>query len=162
MSHWVVLGLDVLLMGVIHAGCGYASYRLSDRFLADDRWLWRERRFERRGALYTKVFKVNRWKHRLPEAGALFAGGYDKRSLGGRSTPALENYVRETRRAETAHWLMVACLPIFFTFNPWYASVLLAIYTLAVNTPCVIALRSNRLRLTRLLDRRSTRAPATG
>ena len=154
----MVVGLDVVLMGVVHAGCGYVSYLLPDRLLAEDRWLWKQRRIERDGALYTDIFQVNRWKRRLPEAGALFAGGYDKRSLGGRSTAALENYVRETRRAETAHWLMAACLPVFLTFNPWYASVLLALYTVAVNAPCVIALRANRLRLLRLLDRRARRA----
>ncbi len=155
MQRWQVVVADIVLMGAVHAGCGYLSYSLSDRFLAKDRWLWRERSIERCGRLYTRLFKVNRWKNRLPEAGALFAGGYDKRALGGRATPALENYVRETRRAETAHWLMAACLPLFFAFNPWYASVLLVLYTVAVNAPCVIALRSNRLRLARLLGRRT-------
>lgn len=155
MDRWQVVVVDIVLMGAVHAGCGYLSYALPDRFLAKDRWLWRERRIERGGRLYTRRFRVNRWKHRLPEAGALFVGGYDKRTLGGRATPALENYVRETRRAETAHWLMAACWPLFLAFNPWYASALLALYTLAVNGPCVIALRSNRLRLARLLGRRT-------
>lgn len=155
MERWQVVVADIVLMGLVHAGCGYLSYSLSDRFLAEDRWLWRERGIERGGRLYTRLLRVNRWKHRLPEAGALFAAGYDKRALGGRSTPALDKYVRETRRAETAHWLMAACWPLFLAFNPWYASVLLALYTLAVNAPCVIALRSNRLRLMRLLGRRT-------
>ncbi len=157
MSRWPVVVADIVLMGVVQAGCGYLSYALPTRVLDRDRWLWRERGVERGGALYTRGLKVNRWKHRLPEAGAVFAGGYDKRSLGGRSTAALEHYVRETRRAESAHWAMLACLPVFFTFNPWYASALLTVYGLVVNVPCIVALRSNRLRIARLLDRRLRR-----
>lgn len=150
--------LDVWLWGLIHAATGYLSHRLPRRMLDHDAWLWRERRIEGGGSLYTRRLHVRRWQRHLPEAGDLFAGGYDKRHLGGRSTAALTNYLQETRRAEVAHWLALACAPSFLLFNPLSADILLMLYALASNGPCIASLRYNRIRLSRVMARRTARA----
>ena len=49
---------------------------------------------------YRRWLRINRWKDRLPEAGALFAGGVSKRQLPSYDVAGLELFVRETRRAE--------------------------------------------------------------
>lgn len=143
---------------MVHATTGFLSHRLPRRTLDHDTWLWRERRIEQGGRLYARGLQVRRWQRRLPEAGALFAGGYDKRHLGGRGTAALTHYVQETRRAEVAHWLAMACAPLFFLFNPAAADALMIGYALASNGPCIASLRYNRIRINRLLGRRMARA----
>lgn len=150
----VLVLVDVVAWGLIHASTGYLVHRLPAHRFTRDNWLTRERRWERGGRLYVDVFRVKRWKHLLPEAGALFAGGYDKRRLRGTDAVALTTYARETRRAELGHWLAAAGAPLFFLWNPaWIGAVMLA-YALAANAPCVLSQRYNRLRLARIAARR--------
>ena len=150
----VTVAVDVVAWAAIHAGTGYLVHRLAVERLATDWWIHRPRRFERGGSLYADRLRVRRWKHRLPEAGALFGGGFDKRSLGGAGRPALERYAVETRRAELGHWLAAAGAPAFFLWNPWPVGVVMLAYAVAVNGPCVVASRYNRLRIARLVARK--------
>ena len=75
------------------------------------------RRFEGE-RLYRDVLRIQRWKDRLPEAGALFAGGVCKRAAHRRRAGGLERFVVETRRAELGHWLAAAAGPLFVLWNP--------------------------------------------
>ena len=79
--------------------------------------------FEARGRWYRR-WGIHRWKDRLPEAGALFAGGVSKRELPGRDADGLRTFVRETRRAELTHWWAMACSPLFLLWNPPLAAAL--------------------------------------
>ena len=109
---------------------GYAVHRLPDRRLDTDGPLLRIRGFERDGRLYRDRFRVPRWKRRLPEGGAVFRGGFDKRTLPGAGPEQLARYGREARRAELGHWLAMAPLPLFALWNPpvlWPAMVLYAV-----------------------------------
>src|SRR5687768_3194052 len=108
MSNLQLVLVNVVAWGLIHAGTGYLVHRLPARRFERDTWLTRARRVERDGRLYVDVFRIKRWKHVLPEAGALFAGGFDKRHLPSRDPGYLATYARETRRAELGHWLAAA------------------------------------------------------
>lgn len=152
MSKPLLVLLDVLAWGVIHASTGYLVHRLPARAFERDTWLTRPRRWERGGRLYVEVFRIKRWKHLLPEAGALFSGGFDKRRLTARNPEYLATYARETRRAELGHWLAALGVPIFFLWNPWWVGGLMAIYAIAANGPCVLSQRYNRIRLLRVAD----------
>jgi glycosyl-4,4'-diaponeurosporenoate acyltransferase len=155
----MVIVLDVVAWAAIHAAAGYLVHRMPAQRFERDRWLWRERRFERGGRLYTNVFRIKRWKHWLPEAGALFAGGFDKRSLRSRSIDYMSTYLRETRRAELGHWLAIVPAPLFFVWNPpLVGAFMVLIYAPAVNGPCILSQRFNRIRLSRVLSR--ARRPA--
>jgi len=159
-----VIAVDAAAWCAIQAGAGYLVHRLPDASLAADRGLLRERSWERGGRLYRDRLAVARWKHRLPEGGAVFRGGFDKRSLRGASSEHLERYRRETRRAELGHWLALAPLPLFALWNPPVLWPAMVVYAVAVNGPCIVAQRYNRLRLSRVLaarlngSRRSTPA----
>lgn len=147
----VTVLVDVLAWGAIHASTGYFVHRLStERFRADNR-LTRPRAIERGGALYTETFRIRRWKRLLPEAGALFAGGFDKKRLGGRDPLRLERYMAETRRAELGHVLALLAAPAFFAWNPWPVGVFMLAYAIIANGPCIAAQRYNRLRIQRVL-----------
>ena len=142
---------------VIEIGSGYLTHRMPARWFRRDSALYRCRRFEREGRFYRSVFRVHRWKDRLPEAGALFSGGFSKRRLA--DSPAsnrvqiLERFVAETRRAELTHWLPCVFSLSFFLWNPPGIAVWMPPIGLLGNLPFIIVQRANRPRLARLLRR---------
>lgn len=146
--------VDVLAWGLFHAATGYAAHRLPDARLERDGWLLRPRRFETAGPFYRRRLRIHAWKDALPEAGALFPGGVSKRRLPGRDAAGLELFVRETRRAELAHWWAMGCAPAFLLWNPPLPAALLVGYGVAVNLPFVLIQRYNRLRTRAILRRR--------
>lgn len=148
--------LDVLAWGIVHAATGYVAHRLPARRLQREGPLLRIRPWEADGRLYTRTLRIKAWKDRVPEAGALFAGGMSKASLPGEEDGGLERFVEETRRAELAHWWAAGCSPLFVLWNPPYAVPLLVAYGLGANLPFVAIQRYNRLRATRVLARRSS------
>lgn len=155
---WLIGLLDVVAWGFFHAVTGYAAHRLPARHLTRDRGPLRLRSFEDAQG-YRRLLRIHRWKDRLPEAGALFAGGVSKRELGALDEDGLEAFARETRRAELGHLAAMACSPFFLLWNPPVASVLLVAYGVLVNAPFILIQRYNRLRIDRLLTRRR-RAPS--
>ncbi|PKH40969.1 glycosyl-4,4'-diaponeurosporenoate acyltransferase [Nocardioides alpinus] len=161
MPQWLTILVDILAWGVFHAATGYAAHRLGDRRLSRDGWLLRPRAFEADGRWYRRRLRIHRWKDRLPEAGALFDGGISKRELPSHDADGLEVFVRETRRAELAHWWAMCCSPLFLIWNPPLAAALLVAYGVLVNLPFIVIQRYNRARtrslITRLERRRSVR-----
>lgn len=149
------LVVNGLAWAFVHATTGYLVHRLPLRRFAHDNWLTRPRSFERGGRLYVEVLRIKRWKHLLPEAGAVFGGGFDKRRLTSWSEYYLSTYIRETRRAELGHWLAASAAPFFFLWNPLRGGVMMIVYAIVVNGPCVLSQRYNRLRLQRVADRRA-------
>lgn len=150
--------VDIVAWGLVHAGSGYLAHRVPVRWLARDRWLFRERRAERGGRLYTRTLRIARWKDRLPEAGALFAGGISKRHVTGAADGGLERFVVETRRAELAHWLAAAAGPLFALWNPPAVVPVMVLYGVLVNAPFIVVQRYNRIRASRVLRARAARA----
>lgn len=138
---WVVWGTVV----------GYVGHRLGAARLARDTWLTRARRFEHGGRWYEKRLRIRRWKDRLPEAGAFFAGGVSKRRLGGRDAERLRLFVAETRRAELTHWGTASIAPAFALWNLPWATAVICTYAAVANLPGIAVQRYNRLRLCRVL-----------
>lgn len=151
LSFWGTLAANVAAWTAVHASTGYAVHRLPLARLQHDGWLLRARAAERGGRTYERRLGIRRWKHRLPEAGALFAGGVSKRHV----TRDLDRFVAETRRAEYGHWLALACSPAFALWNPPSGLVLMTAYGVLVNAPFIAVQRYNRQRAQRVLARRS-------
>lgn len=152
MPRAVTVAVDVVAWGFFHTTTGYAAHRLDDRRLSREGWLLRPKSFET-AERYRRLLWINRWKDRLPEAGALFAGGVSKRRLPSYDVAGLELFVRETRRAELGHWWAMACSPLFVLWNPPLAAALLVTYGVAVNVPFIAIQRYNRIRTRALLAR---------
>ena len=110
--------------------------------------------FEEGGRIYERAFRIRSWKGRLPEAGDLFEGGFNKKSLASLEPGTLERYMAETKRAELTHMALVplALVPLAWT-DGWEMGVVVA-YTLAANLPFIAVQRYNRARLLRLEQRR--------
>jgi glycosyl-4,4'-diaponeurosporenoate acyltransferase len=106
----------------------------------------------REARFYRNILLVHRWKTRLPD-GAPWLGGFPKKRFARREQNYLKTFILETRRAEFAHWCMLACLPAFFVWNPPWACGIMTAYALSANLPCIIAQRYNRIVLSRLLEK---------
>ncbi|CAN5474789.1 hypothetical protein BH10ACT10_BH10ACT10_03350 [soil metagenome] len=146
---------DVIAWGAFHAGTGYAAHHLSDGRLSRDGWLLAPRGFEVGGQWHRRRLRIHRWKDKVPEAGDLFRGGVSKRELPSYNVAGLQLFVRETRRAELAHWWAMACGPLFVLWNPPLASGLLVAYGVGVNLPFIAIQRYNRFRTQRIIERLS-------
>jgi glycosyl-4,4'-diaponeurosporenoate acyltransferase len=150
-----IVAVDAAAWLAVQAGAGYVVHRLPDLWLSADHGLLHERRWERGGHFYRDRLAIARWKGWLPEGGAVFRGGFDKRELRSATTDDLERYRRETRRAELGHWLAIVPLPLFVLWNPPFLWPAMAAYAIVVNGPCIVAQRYNRLRLSRVLAARA-------
>jgi glycosyl-4,4'-diaponeurosporenoate acyltransferase len=155
MPRWPTVVVDVIAWGAFHSATGYAAHRLGENRLGRDGWLLRPRPFETAGLWYRRRLRIDRWKDQVPEAGALFPGGMSKRHLPAYDVSGLRLFVRETRRAELAHWWAMACGPVFVLWNPPLAAGLLVTYGVAVNLPFIVIQRYNRFRTQTLIERRS-------
>ena len=114
----------------------------------------RSRGWERGGRFYERVFAIKLWKDKLPDASRFFRGGFAKARLQTAAPEYLERFLRETWRGEVVHWLALLALPLFAIWNPWWGVLVNAAVALAVNFPCILALRYNRARFQRFLVRR--------
>jgi glycosyl-4,4'-diaponeurosporenoate acyltransferase len=151
-TFWTVL-LDVAVWFVIHMGVVLVMLALPERRFNPRGWLFRERAWEDRGALYTRLFRIRSWKERLPDGAAFIRWrGFPKKRLGSRSPGYYSRFLRETCRAELTHWAIMLFGPIFFLWNPLWVGFFMIAYAVAENLPLIMAQRYNRCRLRRVLE----------
>jgi glycosyl-4,4'-diaponeurosporenoate acyltransferase len=142
---WII-ALNVASLPLVQIGCAYAFTRLPDRC------------FDapvppRPAAKQAMPAFLRKWKRLLPDGASWFAGGFRKRSLASRDPAYLRRFIAETRRGESCHWVALGLCAIPFLWNPWWGCVVIAIYAVAANLPCILLQRINRARLLRLLAR---------
>lgn len=154
---WAVV-VDCIVWAVWSTGVGYVMHRRPVSAFDHDTFWTRLRPFEADGRFWERTVRIKRWKHRLPEAGDFFDGGFDKKRLHGDDPAALERFVVETRRAEVTHWVVLAAAPAFVLWNPWWLALVMATFAVVANVPCLITQRYNRARLVRILARRARRS----
>jgi glycosyl-4,4'-diaponeurosporenoate acyltransferase len=157
LSGAVVVGANVIAWLVWVLAVGYVAHVQPLSRVDHDTWLTRARRFEDGGRWYEQVLHIKAWKDLLPEGGSFFKGGFAKRSVAGGDVDVMQRFVAETRRAEYAHWVMMLGGLLFVPWNPWWADVFNVLLGIAINAPCLLVQRYNRLRLTRVLTRRGVR-----
>jgi len=127
--------------------------KLPRGWLSPDRWLFRERGWEKGGRVYKRWFLVHRWKRLLPDIAAALRGGYRKNRLTDFSHGNLDGYLMESCRAELAHILAILTFWLFGFVAPPGAVAWMLLLQLAANLPCVIAQRYNRPRIRAFLER---------
>lgn len=145
--------IDIVCWTVLGVAIGLHFHRKPAELLSSDGWLTRIRGWEAGGDFYRRL-KINAWKDRLPEAGALFRGGTSKRSLPGFDRASLERFATETRRAERVHWWLLAAGPLYLLWNPASLAVVMLGYALFANLPFIAVQRYNRARIERALVRK--------
>ena len=109
--------------------------------------------WEESGRFYQRFLGVKRWKGLLPDGASWFAGGFEKQTLVTETPAYLCRFIAETRSGEICHVCAILATPVFFLWNPWWGNLLVIVYALSANVPCILAQRYNRARLLRLLHR---------
>lgn len=141
---------------ILHFGCGFIAHALPERLFHPESGLGRvlrTRAWEHAGRFY-RGLGIRRWKELLPEAGALFRGGFDKRHLTSADPALLDRFLSETNRAEFSHWLTLLSGASFFLWNPWWVGLFMMGYASVTNLPFIAIQRYNRPRLAALGVRR--------
>ena len=151
MSVWVWVA-NILGWPLIHLTVSWVFMKLDSTCFDPNGFFFRERSWEQGGDFYLRAFSVKRWKSRLPDGAAWFAGGFAKKKLQRRDTTYLQRFILETCRGEAAHWVTMSLAPVFFIWNPLWASAVMLVYAVLANAPCIIVQRYNRVGLRRLLN----------
>lgn len=99
------------------------------------------------------IFFVKRFKKFLPDGGAFFKGGFEKKHLKETNITYYKDFLRETRRAEWTHYLQMIPAPIFFLFNPIWVGYFMIGYAVLANMPCILTQKYNQIRFTNLIVR---------
>ena len=151
-NFWTAV-FDFTVWAIIHMGYAYLITMVPLRLFNPRKSLFKMRSWEKSGQIYQKLFHVKKWKKKLPDGAALFQKGFKKKRLKSRNPLYLERFLRETCRAELAHWMVLAAVPLFFLWNPLWAGYVNVAYALIVNLPCIITQRYNRPCFFRLLSK---------
>jgi glycosyl-4,4'-diaponeurosporenoate acyltransferase len=148
--------LDIAVWLIIHVGVSFVITHIPLSSFDNGFWLYKQRRCEKGGKIYVKIFGLRRWKRKLPDGAALFKKGFQKKHLKVIDDVYLDSFIRETCRAELAHWIMFLFSPVFFIWNIWWVGIVMIVYAILANLPCIIIQRYNRIRLRRVYARLTT------
>jgi glycosyl-4,4'-diaponeurosporenoate acyltransferase len=149
---WLIL-LDVFVWLIIHVAVSYICFKIPLSFFSKDIKWFRIRKWELKGKIYQRIFNIKRWKGIIPDGGGLFNKGFPKKSLKSSHFEYLKIFLYETKRAELTHWLIILPVPIFFIWNLWWIGIIMIIYAMIVNIPCILLQRYNRARIEYLFYR---------
>ncbi len=156
LGHFWVIFLNIVVILIIHLGISWACTRIPLRNFNPNGRLYRIRNWECGGRIYTRIFKIKRWKRIIPDGAKMFRGGFPKKNLESCEPDYLYTFARETCRGELTHWLQIAPVPVFFLWNVWWGGVIMIAYFLLANIPCILLQRYNRARLLRVIDSQKT------
>lgn len=138
----------------LHMLIAFGATMLPRRFFNENQWLFRSRSWEKNGALYKRLFNVTKWKTMLPDGAAWFRKGFSKKKVRSTAPEYLALFINETCRGEAAHWIVMALSPLFFLWNGTIAGVVMILYAIGANLPCIIVQRYNRPQLKRILAKK--------
>ena len=146
-----VLVLNLLFMIIWHLVIFMLCRSLPSSFFDPKKRLYVTRNWEKNGSLYTKKFKIKKWKDYLPQFVA--KGGFSKRHFPSSSNVS-KNYIHvfilETCRAEWNHVMCSFYFIVSFFVNSVQNAVIFSIIPIVFNFPFIIIQRYNRIRLLKL------------
>jgi glycosyl-4,4'-diaponeurosporenoate acyltransferase len=159
LSDFWTIALCFLVWPVLQVLAALICFYLPDRFFSPNSFFFRTHGFEKNGEIYETLFRVSRWKHRLPDGGAVWKKrGFKKRKLESFSDENLNRFLIESARGEMTHWLAILPFWLFWFFTPPVVPWIMLLYAILINLPCIIAQRYNRPRIRHLLRRRIDRS----
>lgn len=161
---WAI-AVFVVLWFLLHCAASVVCHRIDEKYLTYNNALFKSRRFEQEGKLYSRFVKVKKWKKILPEIypfrQEVLKEALYRKQPGLDSEKLIEKYLLESCRAELSHWLAITPFWIFGFFAlPLVIIPCMLLYALAANLPCIIVQRYNRPRIAKHLLR--TRSKLAG
>lgn len=145
---WMII-VNIVAWGIIHISVAYGATITPLKMINTNLWLFKKRNFEKNGKLYTKYFKIKKWKHLLPDGSAMFKSGFRKKHLKSTKIEYIDRFIIELCRAEITHWIVILFSPVFFLWNYEWVGYIMILYSLIANLPCILAQRYNRIRFIR-------------
>ena len=136
--------------------CTYLGQKLPARLCSINNWLFKERRWERGGNFYERVFKVKLRKTLLPEVGDFVRSVFAKKHLWYFTREYLTKYLMESCRAELTHWIIIFSTFFFSLWNTIAATLDVFWFSVVLNMPYIIIQRYNRPRIRRLILEQET------
>ncbi|NCB48071.1 MAG: glycosyl-4,4'-diaponeurosporenoate acyltransferase [Clostridia bacterium] len=153
MSDTITVLLFFIVWPILQVGSALICLYIPDKFFNNNKGIYKTQKFEKNGKIYDDIFKVKKWKHLLPDGGAIYKKkGYAKKKLSDYSTNNLIKFLIESCRAELTHWLPISLFWVFFLFTTPLVGFFMFVYSIIVNLPCIFAQRYNRPRIARLLE----------
>ncbi|SFJ69473.1 glycosyl-4,4'-diaponeurosporenoate acyltransferase [Halobacillus dabanensis] len=143
--------INIILLLCIHLGVSGLVSIVPRSFVANFRWLYRLKNWERNGRVYERL-GVKVWKGRLPEARKWFRR--EKTVAQIRKMEYLYIFEWQTNRSELSHWLQMLPAPLFFLFNPPWAGWVMVAYAILFNCPFIMVQRYNRARVEQVKQKR--------
>lgn len=152
-TFWNII-IDCIAWFIIHFGVARLAVIIPVESLNPTNWLYRNKNWELKGKFYCRYFAIRAWKHLLPDSSS-FRGdkGFPKKRLGNKDNEYLGLFLRETCRAEMAHWIILLFGPLFFLWNRTWVGFLMVGYAIVENLPLIMSQRYNRIRLFHVLQR---------
>ena len=150
-TFWTVV-IDFIAWFIIHMGVVLCVIHIPSKSFDPEGWLYRTRRWEKSGGIYTKIFKIKQWKEYLPDGSKLLKyKNFPKKRLEEKNGLYFNSFLQETCRAELTHWIIMLFAPLFFLWNKPGVGWIMIFYALIENLPLIMAQRYNRIRLKRVL-----------
>jgi glycosyl-4,4'-diaponeurosporenoate acyltransferase len=151
---WAIL-LDFAAWLMINLAVSAWTLKMPHGWFEHDSWLYRTKGWEKGGQFWQTSLQVKTWKERLPDSGVRFGRGFAKKRLQTTDEHGLDEFIRESRRAELTHVLAAVPAVLFFLWNTPLAGWINVVFALAINAPCIIAQRYNRPRFIRIKARKA-------
>lgn len=148
-NYWIII-LNCIGIPAVHLLISLWSNRMPANRFEPERFIYRSRPWESSGKIYPKIFLLPLWKNYLPDAAPWFKG-VSKKNLNSKDIGYLRNFSIEACRGEFSHWLQMIALMGFVIWNPFPANLVIVVYSLISNLPCILNLRYTRARLMRVI-----------
>jgi glycosyl-4,4'-diaponeurosporenoate acyltransferase len=153
--------IDILAWLLIHVSVSLSIDKIPPDSFHSNSWLYREGRWEKGGKIYQIVLRIKQWKGLLPDGAALLKNRFRKKHLGNLDEAYINRFIAETNRAELIHWGIFLFSPLFLIWNEWWIGLIMIAYGFAVNVPCIVTQRYNRIRLkninNKIIERQSVK-----
>lgn len=156
-SNTVTVLVDFISWFIIHMAVSIIAFKIPDKYFAEDKYIYRAKKWENEGEFYIKYLKIKKWKKFLPDGAKIFRMGFLKKNIASKKSEYFKKFIIESRRAEFTHWLAMPPAILFFLWNNFYAGLFMILYAVLANLPCIVAQRYNRPRFENLLNKEKRR-----
>lgn len=129
----------------------YIFFLMPKEWFNPNSFVFKEKKWEKEGRIYEKIFLIKRWKKLLPDGAATFKKGFRKKKLNATSKEYFSEFILESCRAEATHIPPIFLSFLFGLYNPPQIVLIMLIFAIIVNLPCILAQRYNRIRLSRIV-----------
>jgi glycosyl-4,4'-diaponeurosporenoate acyltransferase len=116
-------------------------------------WLFKIRKWENGGKFYEDVFKVKRWKSRVPELADFIKSTFPKKHIK-MDGNFISKYLTESCKAEFTHWCIILSSAVYLILEDSITFTYMFFIATALNIPFIIIQRYNRPRIVSIIKQR--------